>query len=100
VIEEVQARLKQKRSFDRAELSRLKSAVLRALAKAKGAADPKLRHELETKLERLFKILGKRSPKRGPSAVALDEVTTLVSRLITNRNQANRLIEHLRRLCD
>src|SRR5207247_1199545 len=35
----------------------------------------------------------------GAAAVALDEATALVSKLITNRDQAQRLIERLRKLC-
>lgn len=100
VIEEVSARLKQKRSFDRAELSRLKSAVLRARTKTKRIADAKAKVYFENKLDRLKSSLAKVTPKRGASVVAFDEASTLVSRLITNREQAEKLIQELRRLCD
>ena len=99
VIEEAQTRLRDKRAFDRAELSRLKSAVLRAQAKAKGVADMKLRQSLLAKLGRVAAALAEASPKKGASVVALDEATSLISRLITNREQAGKLIDHLRRLC-
>jgi hypothetical protein len=99
VIAEAAARLKQKRAFDRAELSRLKSSLLRAGTKANGIADQKTREELEKKLDRLKATLVKVSPKRGASVVALDEAASLVSKLITNREQAQKLIGALRRLC-
>ncbi len=99
VIDEVGSRIKQKRSFDRAELSRLKSALLRAGTKAKGITEKNLRQRLEAKLDRLKKALAKVSPKRGASVVALDEAASLVSKLVTNREQAQKLIEELRKLC-
>jgi molecular chaperone HtpG len=99
VISDVQTRLKEKRSFDRAELSRLRSAVLRAHAKAKGIADGKMRQQLQAKLDRLKAALAKATPKRGASVVALDEAASLVSKLVTNREQRQKLIEELRRLC-
>ena len=45
-IEEVGGRLKRKRPFDRAELSRLKASVLRVLSKAKGIGDEKTRSKM------------------------------------------------------
>src|SRR5262249_18355434 len=99
VIVEVSTRLKQRRSFDRAELSRLKSAVMRASAKAKKIAQPELRKQLEKRLERYKAMLAKANPKRGAAVVAFDEAASLVSRVITNREQANKLIDALRRLC-
>jgi hypothetical protein len=99
VIAEVAARLNQKRTFDRAELSRLKSSILRARSKSKRVAEPKTREQLERKLDRLKAALVKVSPKRGASVVALDEAASLVSKLITNREQAQKLIGELRRLC-
>ena len=47
----------------------------------------------------LAKRLTKITPKRGAAAVALDEATALVSKVITNREQAQKLIERLRKLC-
>jgi hypothetical protein len=100
VIAEVEARLKLKRSFDRAELSRLKSSVLRAGTKTKRITDERTRQRLEAKLDRLRKALTRVSPKRGASVVALDEAASLVSRIVTNRDQARALIDKLRRLCE
>jgi hypothetical protein len=99
VIEETEARLKQKRPFDRAELSRFRSALLRAEGKMKRVGDGKVRERLQAKLERLKRALAKTGAKRGASLIALDEAASLVSRLITNREQARRLIEELRKRC-
>ncbi len=98
-IDEATSRLKQKRPFDRAELSRLKSSVLRARSKSKSIADAAARSQAERKLDRLTVALRKASPKRGASSVALDEASRLVSKIISRRDQAQKLIEALRRLC-
>lgn len=98
VIAEVEGRLSQKRSCDRAELSRLKSLVLRAKGKLKHVS-AKERERLERKLNQLQSKLAKISPKRGAPAVGLKEATSLVSKLVKNREQAQRLIEALQRLC-
>jgi hypothetical protein len=98
-IDEASSRLKQKRPFDRAELSRLKSSVLRARSKAKSMADAAVQSQAERKLDRLTVALQKAPPKRGASIVALDEASRLVSKIITHRDQAQKLIEALRRLC-
>jgi hypothetical protein len=100
VTTEVGARLKQRRSFDRVELSRLKSSVLRAQATSKRIDDESTRTSVETKLRRLQTGLAKVAPKRGASAVALDEACALVSKFVTNRQQADKLIAALRRLCE
>jgi predicted Zn-dependent peptidase len=100
VIAATKDRLTQRRSFDRAELSRLKAAVLSAASRARRVGDQELRVQLEKQLDRLKKALAKITPKRGASAVALDEVTALVSKLVTNREQRQKLIERLRRLCE
>jgi hypothetical protein len=99
VIREVDGRIKQRRPFDRAELSRLKSLVMRAQTKLKRVDDSKLRKRLGSKVDRLQATLAKSQSKRGASVVALDEAATLISRFISNREQARRLVEELRRLC-
>jgi len=96
-IAEVSAKLKQKR-IDRAELSRLKSSVLRACSKAKAIADDGTRSKVDAKLDRLKSALQKVTPKRGASAVAFDEASRLIAKIITSREQAAKLIEALRRL--
>jgi len=100
VATEISGRLKQKRPFDRAELSRFKASIMRAFTKAKRIEDPELRAQLEKKLTRHQKMLSKITPKRGASVVALEEASKLVSRYVTNREQAQKLLVHLRRLCD
>jgi hypothetical protein len=100
VIADVSGRLKQKHSFDRAELSRLKASIMRAFTKAKRVTDGALRTQLERKLTRLQKTLSKITPRRGTSVIALEEASRLISRIVTNRDQAQKLLAQLRRLCD
>lgn len=100
VVAEAENRLKQKRPFDKAELSRLKSSVLRAGPTAKRIVDEKLRKRLTAKLTKLEAALAARSPKRGASVVAFDEASTLISKFVTNREQARKLVEALRKLCN
>ena len=97
IIDEVSTKLKQKR-IDRAELSRLKSSVLRARSKANAIVDDRTRSKAETKLDRLKSALQRATPKRGSSAVAVDEAARLISRIVTNREQAKKLIDALRGL--
>ncbi|WP_316165006.1 MULTISPECIES: ATP-binding protein [unclassified Bradyrhizobium] len=98
VIAEVDDRLKQKTAPNRAELSRLKGLVLRAHEKAKRIADVEMRERFEASLDRLNKKLLKVGPKRGTSVVPFDEVAALVSKFVTNREQATKLLDRLRRL--
>jgi hypothetical protein len=56
---QVGGRLKQRRSLDRGELSRLKSSLLRACTITKRIGDNSRRGQLETKLDRLFAALKK-----------------------------------------
>lgn len=100
VVAEAEDRLKQKRPFDRAELSRLKSAVLRAGTKAKRIDEEKLRNRLSAKLQKIELALAERTPKRGASVVAFDEASALISKFVTNREQARKLTEALRKLCN
>lgn len=96
---EVEGRLKQRRAVDRAELSRLKSIVVRALAKLKRVESEKRRNELEQRLIRLQTRLRKLTPKRGSSVIALDELNSLVPKFVTNRAQAEKLLEAVRKVC-
>jgi len=100
VIAEAEERLNQKRPFDKAELSRLKSSVLRAGSKAKRIDCVKLRKRLTAKLAKIETALAARTPKRGASVVAFDEARALVTKFVTNRDQAQRLMEALRKLCN
>jgi len=71
VVATTAARLKERRSFDRAELSRLKSAVQSARAKTKRIEDAATRQEFENMLARLAKgsrkSLRKGVPRQSPS---------------------------------
>jgi Histidine kinase-, DNA gyrase B-, and HSP90-like ATPase len=100
VIADVSGRLKQKRSLDRAELSRLKASIMRACAKLKRITDAVLRGQLEKKLAHLQNTLSKITPRRGTSVIAFEEASRLVTQIVTNREQAQNLLTQLRRLCD
>lgn len=99
VIQEVERRLKHKKTVDRAELSRLKSSVARAHPKAKKIAVASVAKTLKSKLDRLDSLLLKLQPKRGTPVIAFDEASKLIAKSITNRSQAKLLIEKLRKLC-
>ncbi|MGA8610694.1 MAG: ATP-binding protein [Xanthobacteraceae bacterium] len=97
-IAEVNGRLKQKKSIDRAELSRLKASVLRSKAKA-GRVEPTSRaQQLDRSLDQLLKKLARITGKRRSLLVSLEEAETLVAKYVTNRTQAAKLLEVLRRL--
>lgn len=97
-IAEIEGRLKQKRSFDRAELSRLKSVIIRGQAKVRRVAPEEVQRQLTLKLERLRVRLEELRPKKKISVVALEEAVALVSKVVTNREQAKRLMAALGRL--
>ena len=63
VITEVGRRLKQKRRFDRAELSRLKSSLMRARNHTKRISEDRVRLQLEMKLDRLKSTLQRVTPR-------------------------------------
>jgi molecular chaperone HtpG len=96
----IEDRLKQKSRIDRAELSRLKAAAGRAITKANLIEDEEDRKGATSRLMRIQKRLSKITPRRGPATVAVSEVATLVSKLVTNRAQAEKLIAEIRRLSD
>jgi Histidine kinase-, DNA gyrase B-, and HSP90-like ATPase len=97
-VTEVEGRLKEKKASSRAELSRLKGLVLRAQEKTKRITHVEVRERFEAALSRLNKKLVKLGPKRGASVVRFDEVAALVSKFMTNRTQAAKLLDILRRL--
>jgi molecular chaperone HtpG len=97
-IAEVEGRLKTKTVPNRAELSRLKGLVMRAYEKTKRISDVEMRDRFEALLERLNKKLLKVGPKRGTSVVSYDEAAALVSKYVTNRTQATKILDILRRL--
>lgn len=100
VISEVEARLKEKRRIERGELSRLKASLLRAHGKVKHVADDKLRNRLASRMEKLQAKLSQVTPRRGPALMAFSDASRLVTRLVSNRDQAQKLLDELRKLCD
>jgi Histidine kinase-, DNA gyrase B-, and HSP90-like ATPase len=98
VIAEVDAKTRERRRLDRAELSRLKSTLLRARNVLKRVEDVKLQNRFNRKLDKLEAALTKNRLKKGSSVLAFDEVAALISRVVTNREQARRLAEELRRM--
>jgi molecular chaperone HtpG len=99
-LQAIEDRLKQRQSFDRAELSRLKSSLLQAEARAKRIDDQAQAKSLLKKIDRLKRRLARVTPKRGASAVALDEAASLIAKIVTNRDQAKKLLTALQRLCE
>lgn len=97
-ITEIEAQLRQRKSIDRAELSRLKAMVLRARTKTKRIETVEVRKKLDASLDRLSKKLTKISPRRRALMVSFEEASTLVSKYVTNRAQASKLLDVLRRL--
>jgi molecular chaperone HtpG len=97
-IAEVQVRLKQKKGIDRAEVSRLKALVLRAKSKATRVDPASRAQQLQLSLNKLSKKLTAMSGKRRALLVSLEETESLVTKYVTNRTQAAKLVEILRRL--
>jgi Histidine kinase-, DNA gyrase B-, and HSP90-like ATPase len=100
VIRQIEDRLKQKSRIDRAELSKLKAAAARATAKASRIEDEQDRPRCLARLLKIKKKLSKVTPRRGPATVAVSEVATLVSKFVTNRAQAAKLVAEIRKLTD
>ncbi len=99
VITEVDARLAEGRPFDAAESSRLRSLVVRAETKLKRVGDEALRETLAADLMRTGAALADSRPVTGASVVALDEALALISKTVTNREQARKLSDLFRQLC-
>lgn len=100
VVDEVEARLKEKRRIDRSDLSKLKASLIRAHGKSKHVDDEAVRERLAAKLTKLQAKLSKVTPRRGPAVMAFSEASRLVTKLVTNRAQAEKLLQALQKLCD
>ena len=100
VIDETEARLKEKRRIDRSDLSKLKASLVRAHGKSKHIDEEATRERLATKLVKLKTKLSKVTPRRGPAVMAFSEASRLVTKFVTNRAQAEKLLQELRKLCD
>jgi hypothetical protein len=61
--------------------------------------DDTVRATLTSELDRVDAALLKRRPVKGASVVALDEALALITKVITNREQARKLADQLRQLC-
>jgi molecular chaperone HtpG len=101
LIRQIEDRLKQKKPrIERAELSKLKAAAVRATAKAGKIENEQDRKRSFAKLAKVQKRLSSLTPRRGPATVAVSEITSLVAKFVTNRVQAEKLIAEIRRLSD
>lgn len=99
VLAEVDARLAEDRPFDPAEASRLRSSVIRAEVKLKGVVEEDDRTELSAGLADASSELAAIRPAAGASVIALDEALALITKTVTNREQAKKLAELFRQLC-
>jgi len=98
LIDDITGRLRLKHSFDRGELSRLRLSIQTARQRLKRIGSEQTRHALEKKLDRISGSLDAFRPKRGKPVVALDSVSRVVSKMVTNRDQARKIIAALQRL--
>jgi len=100
LIRQIEDRLKKKPRIERAELSRLKAATVRATAKAGKIEDEQDHKRSLARLAKVQKKLSSLTPRRGPATVAVSEIASLVAKFVTNRAQAEKLIAEIRRLSD
>ncbi|RXG84829.1 ATP-binding protein [Bradyrhizobium zhanjiangense] len=97
----IEDRLKQQKPrIERAELSKLKAAAVRATAKAGKIEDEQDRKRSLTRLAKVQKKLSALTPRRGPATVAVSEVATLIAKFVTNREQREKLVMEIKRLVD
>lgn len=99
LIGEVKSRLNEKRALEQLEVTRLKASVLRARSRLKVILDSELRASLAEQLDQLEALISERNSAGGESVVAVDQVLVLIGRIVTNRTQARKVQEELRRLC-
>lgn len=86
-------------SLDSAQVARLRAAVMRCRGKLKAVADAETRGVLASELARVEDVLAHLPVIVGAATLPLDEVLSLVSKVVTNRDQARRLIGELRAIC-
>lgn len=99
VIVETDSKLGESRAFDPAELSRLRSSVLRAQQQLRRVANEVRREELTSELRRLDKALSDRKPTAGAAAIAFDDALKFIGQVVTNRDQRARLENLFRKVC-
>ncbi|MFB6418553.1 ATP-binding protein [Bradyrhizobium tunisiense] len=100
LIQQVQETLKRKTKPERAELSRMKASIQRAEGKAQKIDSKPDRQRALDRLAKIRKKLSALTPRRGPATVAISEVAGLISKLVTNRAQAEKLLSEIRRLSE
>jgi len=101
LIRQIEDRLKQKKPrIERAELSRLKAAAVRATAKAGKIEDEQDRRKSLARLSKMQKKLSGLTPRRGPATVALSEVASLIAKFVTSREQREKLVTAIGKLVE
>ncbi|WP_316197818.1 ATP-binding protein [Bradyrhizobium sp. SZCCHNS2002] len=101
LIRQIEDRLKQKKPrIERAELSRLKAAAVRATAKAGKIEDEQDRKKSLARLAKMQKKLSGLTPRRGPATVALSEVASLIAKFVTSREQREKLVAAIGKLVE
>jgi molecular chaperone HtpG len=85
-------------AVDALKLSRAIAAVQRGFAKLRGVRDEALNAELRDELTRREVALASKQPAEGAGVISSDEALALVNRIVTNREQAKRLIAELLKL--
>jgi hypothetical protein len=91
-------RLLAQETIDPSSLSRCKAAVVRGRQKLKGIEEDEVRVQLAADLQRIDLALTGRSASAIAGVVAADEAIALVGKIVTNRDQATKLIAALRAL--
>lgn len=97
-IEAATDRIRTRKQLERGELASLKASIISARPRLKCIHEPATRKKLADRLDKLEQSLSKRRAKRGISVVALKSASALVSKLVTNREQAQKLIAGLQRM--
>lgn len=96
-IEQIEERLADERSLTAGEVSRFRASILRCQGKLKGV-DETERESLAQELNRLDEQLAALRSADEASVVALDEALMLITKYVTNREQANRLSEAIKKI--
>jgi molecular chaperone HtpG len=93
-IDELLAR----QNIDRGQLSRSLAAVDRSMLKLRAVNDETAREDFRMRLGRAQTALSELRPADGERVVSSDAVMALVARIVTNREQAAKLVAELQRL--
>lgn len=96
-IQQIEERLADKRSVAAAEVSRFRASILRCQSKLKGV-DSDRREQLALELRTLDERLAALCSTDERAIVVVDEALSLIVKYVTNREQANRLSEAIKRI--